>query len=208
MFEGLREEVDKARWRQDTKRWKKAAAKALGVKRGHVFLALPIDDLGMGSMLVAYFRPKEAPAEVWCQRVANLVGPLAVGEPLQLPRGAWVGHAQNREYEWAWTDSYDFAGNPSISHTDTGLPYFEWAVIQAVLEDHYGVERGQPWPPEAEQRFALDMAAIHTDTVVDGKLRRFYRQLTDPELVKLYEMETDPERIARYRRLMELFPAD
>jgi hypothetical protein len=178
MFEGLREEIDKARWRQDTKRWKKSAANALGVKRRDVYLVL-----------------------------ANLVGPLAVGEPLQLPRGAWVGHAQNREYKWAWTDSYDFAGNPSISHTDTGLPYFDWSVTQAILEKHYGIEAGKPWPSEVEQRFADDMAGIHDGTVTEPLLRRFYNQLTDPELVKLYETETDAERIARYRRLMELFPA-
>ena len=60
---------------------------------------------------------------------------------------------------------------------------------------------------EAEQRFADDMAGTHDGTVNEPLLRRFYNQLTDPELVKLYESETDPERIARYRRLMELFPA-
>ena len=74
-------------------------------------------------------------------------------------------------------------------------------------QSHYGVERGKPWPSEAEQRFADDMAGIHDGTVTEPLLRRFYSQLSDPELVQLYETETDPARIARHRRLMELFPA-
>jgi hypothetical protein len=143
---------------------------------------------------------------VWCQRIATLVAPVAVGEPIRFQRGEWIGHAQDREYEWAWTDSYSSTGMP-ISHTDTGLPYHEWFVIQGVLEMHYGVERGQPWPPEAEQRFADDMASVHAGTPTEPLLQRFYNQLTDPELVRLYETETDPALVARYRRLMELFPA-
>ncbi len=102
MFEGLREEVDKARWRQQCRQWRKTAATILEVKRRNVYLALPAD--GVGDLLVAYYRPSTPQYEIWCLRVDARNG-CAVGSPIRfMTIGEWVSHAQERAWEHAWAD--------------------------------------------------------------------------------------------------------
>lgn len=111
MFEGLRDEVDKARWKRQTKEWKKLAATVLEVKRRDVYLAVPADALG--NRLVVYYRPATPQPEVWCLRVNALVG-FAIGDPIRFTKlGDWIAHAQNSEWEQAWpNDPFTWDWNP------------------------------------------------------------------------------------------------
>jgi hypothetical protein len=120
MFDGLREEVDKARWKQNLRRWSKIAAQALAVKRRDVFLAFAPD--GVGDLLVVYYKPTTRQYEIRCTRV-NALTAKPIGDPLRFvsPQtdrrelgdsfagivapgapGAWMEHAQERAWEKVW----------------------------------------------------------------------------------------------------------
>ena len=100
MLEGLRDEVDKARWKQRCRRWNRIAAKALAVRRSRIYMALPMDDTE--ELLVVYFRPDTPTREEWCIRV-NAAGGYAVGDPIRLTKyGDWIGHARERRWEQEW----------------------------------------------------------------------------------------------------------
>ena len=104
VFEKLRDEVDKARWERKCKEWKKLAAKALGVKRSAIYLALPADD--SWDVLVVYYHPQtdsrlRGYPEDWCLRVDARNG-WPIGEPIRLLPGNWVSHWKDREWEQEW----------------------------------------------------------------------------------------------------------
>ena len=100
MFDGLRDEVDKARWKQRHRRQKQIAAKALAVRRSRVFLALPMDE--SERTLVVYFWPETPTHEEWCIRV-DAAGGYAVGEPIRFSKyGEWIAHAKERRWEQEW----------------------------------------------------------------------------------------------------------
>lgn len=102
-------------------------------------------------------------------------------------------------YELGFAD-----GDPEpLPRTSGGLPLLPWHVIQRKLESRYGIEAGQPWTQDDEERFAREMKGVRDGTIDDPELRRTFDQLTDPELIRVYEDETGAALRQSYKRLIE-----
>ncbi len=117
MFDGLREEVDKARWKHQCKRWRKEAAVILAVRPKDVQSAYAADSVG--DVLVVHFYPETPSVELWCVGVDTLFG-TTFGDPIRLIPppgyaemrglfaarhelfGQWISHVRGRAWEQEW----------------------------------------------------------------------------------------------------------
>lgn len=87
--------------------------------------------------------------------------------------------------------------------TASGAAYMPWPVILRVLENRYSLSPGEPWPIEAEERFAEDMRNASAGQA-DESLRAIRRDLGNPEIAAAYEREIEPGDEHTYRRLMQI----
>jgi hypothetical protein len=121
----LREELDEARRRRESRVRRTQAANALRIRRKHVRAAFRAD--GLGGVLVVYFDPPTAASEVWCIRV-DLTTLQPLGDPIRFTQQwAWVEHARAGDWwqEWAVESSPVEARRVVSADAPTKLNWFE-----------------------------------------------------------------------------------
>jgi hypothetical protein len=86
--------------------------------------------------------------------------------------------------------------------TPSGKTYMPWPVMLIILERRYGVSHGEPWSPDAEERFAEDMRSALAGTA-DPELRRLHDDLNHPEISAAYLL-ADEHHDRTFGRLMRI----
>lgn len=135
MFEGLRDEVDKVRWKKSVKQWTKIAADALTVDRKRIRFAFAPDRVG--DLLVVYFEPETPEYEIWCIRVDAARG-YPIGDPIRFVSptarrpdgfagivtrsapGAYFEHVQKQGWADVWGSDWtnDYRGQSSNEYRE------------------------------------------------------------------------------------------